>query len=79
MKHTDCCDRGSNYVLKEICANLDAVGTVIREEPIEDPGETGIVERYHETLRSAYMKVRGDLERVEMDTECFKIVVLGVK
>ena len=71
-------DQGSNYISREMRANLEAAGVTLHEAPVENPGTIGVVERYHAPLRAAYFKIRADLDRSNTDAECLKLEIFAV-
>lgn len=48
------------------------------EAPIETPGNIGVVDRYHPTLRAIYTKLWADLSKTNSDSECLEIGVIAV-
>lgn len=72
-------DQGFAYVSVQFKSKAAAHGIKLEEAPVESPGTISIVERYHEPLRAAYLKVRQSLTRNEAsDNECLKLAVHGV-
>lgn len=71
-------DQGSAYVSTEMRETLEAADIVFREEPIENPGSIGTVERYHAPLRAAFEQIKTDLENNVTDDDCLRSATFAV-
>jgi len=71
-------DQGSNLVAKHFKASAEAEGITVLEAPIESPNTMSHVERYHAPLRTAFTKIRDELDRTETDNDCLQLAVKAV-
>lgn len=71
-------DQVMNYISKELRAEHEAPGVILKEAPIENPGTVGTVERSQAPLRSTNTKIRAEAERKRTDMECLKMAVFTV-
>lgn len=66
-------DQGTAYTSRGMREKCEAAGTKLVEAQIENPCSIGTVERYHGTLRAAYLKIRSELDRDTKNDECLKM------
>lgn len=73
-------DQGTAYIPENIMSTLGANSISLEQDPIETPGAIGIVNCYHDQLRSDYTKLGQSPGRSEVTHEdCLKMAVWWVK
>lgn len=50
-------DQVSSYIIREMKSNNQADRVSLDEAAVENPGAIGTIERYHEPMRAAFVKV----------------------